>query len=411
MAFKEYIKEAEKAKTAAVLFGRMNPPTTGHEENVEALKKLAHEHNADHLVIASHSHDAKKNPLPAADKLKHLKRAFPSTNIISSSKEKPTLFHHLSDLHSKGYTHVILAGGSDRADELHRLKDYNGKEGKHGYYNFKSITTANTGERKQGVSGTDMRKHATNNDFASFRKSLPSRLAAHEGHAKELFHDVRRGMGLHEIYDPHLKVSKYQWGEIEGVNKMKSMTPGEKQQKKKIREDYVSGNMFKLYENVRTKDGRDAKIVFRGSNYLTLKFTNGSVEKKWLDDVMETHVPVSYRNFVANNNKKIPVLLMTEEQKRTLFEQKMQLEFDGIETKHFDTCPDAYNLFKGMIDTIRSGKHIGELTGHAPAVEKAPKTNKPVGITNTDVAAKVQTGIEVKPKGFKQMQFRQYTGL
>jgi hypothetical protein len=34
-----------------------------------------------------------------------------------------------------------------------------------------------------------------------------------------------------EIYNPHLKVSKYQWGEIEGVNKMKSMTPGEKVKK------------------------------------------------------------------------------------------------------------------------------------------------------------------------------------
>ena len=39
MAFKEYLKEAEKPKTVAVLFGRMNPPTKGHEENVEGLKK------------------------------------------------------------------------------------------------------------------------------------------------------------------------------------------------------------------------------------------------------------------------------------------------------------------------------------------------------------------------------------
>ena len=411
MAFKKYIKEAEKAKTAAVLFGRMNPPTSGHEENIKALKKLAGQHNADHLVIASHSQDAKKNPLTVAQKTKHLKRAFPDTNITTSSKEKPTLFHHLSDLHKQGYTRVILAGGSDRAGELSRLRDYNGKEGKHGYYNFESITTHDTGERKEGVSGTSMRTHAANNDFASFRKHLPTKLAAHEGHAKELFHDVRSGMGLHEIYDPHLKVSKYQWGEIEGVNKMKSMTPGEKQQKKKIREDYVSGNKFKLYENVQTVDGRDARIVFRGSNYLTLKFTDGSIEKKWLDDVMEAQVPVTYRNFVTNNNKKIPVLLMTEEQKRVLFEGKMQLEFDGIETKHFEVCPEAYKLFKGMIETIRAGKHIGELTGHEPAVAKTPNTNKPVGTTNTDAAAKVQTGIEMKPKGFKQMQFRQYTGL
>ena len=198
MAFQQYLKEAEKPKTVAVLFGRMNPPTKGHEENVEGLKKVAKENNADHLVIASHSHDAKKNPLSPEQKTKHLKRAFPNTNVTSSSKEKPTLFHHLSDLHKKGYNHVLLAGGSDKAGELSQLNDYNGKEGKHGYYNFKSIKTVNTGERKQGVSGTDMRKHASNNDFASFRKGLPTRLATHEGHAKEVFQDTRSGMGLHE---------------------------------------------------------------------------------------------------------------------------------------------------------------------------------------------------------------------
>lgn len=193
----EIIQE-EKSKSVAVLFGRMNPPTRGHEENVEGLKKLAKEHNADHVVIASHSQDTKKNPLNASQKTKHLKRAFPKTHIISSSKEHPTIFHHLSNLHKQGYEHVIIAGGEDRASEYNRVKDYNGKEGKHGYYNFKSIKTASTGERKAGVSGTDMRKHAQNNDFESFRKNLPSKLAANEKHAKAVFDDTRKGMHLAE---------------------------------------------------------------------------------------------------------------------------------------------------------------------------------------------------------------------
>lgn len=194
----EDIIQEEKSKTVAVLFGRMNPPTKGHEENVEGLKKLAKEHNADHVVIASHSHDAKKNPLNAAQKLKHLKRAFPGTNVTTSSKEKPTIFHHLSELHKQGYHHVVIAGGEDRAHEYNKVKDYNGKEGKHGYYNFKSIKTASTGERKEGVSGTDMRKHAQNNDFHSFRKNLPTKLAANEKHAKAVFDDTRKGMQLAE---------------------------------------------------------------------------------------------------------------------------------------------------------------------------------------------------------------------
>lgn len=406
MAFKEYLIESEN-KTVAVLFGRMNPPTAGHEENVEGLKKLAAKHDADHLVIASHSQDAKKNPLTAPQKLKHLKRAFPKTNVITSSKEKPTIFHHLSELHKKGYKHVIIAGGSDRAEEYNKLKAYNGKEGKHGYYNFKSITTASTGERKAGVSGTDMRKHATNNDFASFRKHLPTKLAAHEGHAKDLFHDVRSGMGLHEIYDPHLKVSKYQWGETKGANKMRQTTPGEKVNIKPVREQYVNGEIFKIGQLVETS-GNVGKITYRGSNYVTVTLNEGRVIKCWLEDVKEIEFA---RNFVSFKNK-IPYLLMNEQQKENMGFSKPssnnQLEFDGIQTKNFNLCPGAYKEFKSMIETIRANKHIGETTGHhqdePPSIEKGLKQT-------SDVVRKVQAGIAIKPKHIRKMQFKQYLEL
>jgi hypothetical protein len=364
MTFKDYLLESEK-KTVAVLFGRMNPPTSGHEENVEGLKKLADKHNADHLVIASHSQDAKKNPLTAAQKTKHLKRAFPGTNVTTSSKEKPTIFHHLSELHKQGYQHVVIAGGSDRAEEYNRLKDYNGKEGKHGYYNFKSITTASTGERKAGVSGTDMRKHATNNNFPSFRKGLPSKLAANEKHAKEVFRDVRSGMGLHEIYDPHLKVSKYQWGEKEGTDHMKEMTPGEN--KKPV------NSFTPLRQKIK--------------------------------------------------EQKIPVLLMTAAQRQELHEQSLQLEFDGIQTKHFDMCPKAYTQFRSMVETIRAGKHIGEQTGHSPDKLPYPGASPEVALRPAEIQTmqamsgntpttttqkQVQAGIAMKPKRLKLMQMKHF---
>ena len=192
----------EQNKKLAMLFGRMNPPTKGHEENVEGLKKMAAKHGADHLVIASHSQDAKKNPLSPDVKLKHLKRSFPNSNIITSSKDKPTILHHAADAHKKGYSHLIIAGGGDRVEEYKKLlHHYNGKEGRHGFYNFKKIEVQSTGERKQGISGTDMRNHAQNNDFASFHKNLSSHMQKNPAHAKELYKDVRKGMGLHESKD------------------------------------------------------------------------------------------------------------------------------------------------------------------------------------------------------------------
>ena len=187
----------EKSSTVAMLFGRMNPPTSGHEENINGLKKLADQHKADHIVVASHSSGNEKNPLTPEQKLKHLKRAFPDTNVKLSTKEHPTILHQASELHKQGYKHLIVAGGGDRAKEYHTLLNkYNGVEGKHGLYNFDSINVESTGERKKGVSGTDMRNHVKNNDFDSFRSGLPSKIKNNEKHAKELFDDVHKN--LHE---------------------------------------------------------------------------------------------------------------------------------------------------------------------------------------------------------------------
>lgn len=189
----------DTTKKLAILFGRMNPPTKGHEENVEGLKSMADKQGADHLVIASHSVDAKKNPLSPDVKLKHLKRAFPNTNITTSSKDSPTIMHHAAQAHAKGYTHLTVVAGSDRVDEYKKLlTHYNGVQGRHGVYNFKKIDVKSTGERKAGISGTDMRNHAQNNDFASFQKNLSASMQKNTAHAKDLFKDVRKGMGLNE---------------------------------------------------------------------------------------------------------------------------------------------------------------------------------------------------------------------
>lgn len=138
-----------------------------------------------------------------------------------------------------------------------------------------------------------------------------------------------------EVFEPHLKVSKYQWGEIEGVNKMKSMTPGERVKKRKMAEN------------------------------------------------------------------KIPYLFMNASQRAQLHEESKQLEFDGIQTRHLDMCPGAYKEFSKMIQTIRSGKHIGEITGHEPTTPK-PQTS--------DVQRQVMTGVAMKPTTLRRMQFKQYTG-
>ena len=198
-------EEKQSEKHHAMTFGRMNPPTTGHLKLIHKVKEVADKHHADHSVVASHTQDSKKNPLSSEDKIKHLKRYSPGTHFVSSSKEHPTILHHAAGLHKKGVTHLHVVVGSDRVKEMHHLlHKYNGAEAGHGKYHFKKITVHSAGHRDpdaegtEGMSGTKMREHAKNKDVHSFKKGVPDHVS--DTHAKELMHDTRKGMGLHENF-------------------------------------------------------------------------------------------------------------------------------------------------------------------------------------------------------------------
>lgn len=203
-SFLELVEETKQGEKHHVMtFGRMNPPTTGHLKLIDKVKEVADKHNATHSVIVSHSQDSKKNPLSGESKVKHLKRYAPGTNIETSSKEKPSIFHHAAEAHKKGVTHLHVVVGSDRVKEFKdSLNKYNGVKGKHGHYDFKKITVHSAGHRdpdaegSEGMSGTKMREHAKNKNFGEFRKGVPPHVS--DNHAKELMNDTRKGMGLHE---------------------------------------------------------------------------------------------------------------------------------------------------------------------------------------------------------------------
>lgn len=204
----------EAGKAVVLTYGRMNPPTIGHEKLINKVKQHAKEHNADHLIVASHSQDAKKNPLTADQKLHHLHRAFPGTNIQVSNKEHPSFIHQLKKLSGK-YDHVHLVVGSDRVPEFEKVANkYNGKE-----YHFKKIHVVSAGHRDpdaegtEGMSASKMREHVKNNDYNSFKKGIPSKMS--DSHSKRMFHDIRSGMGLNE--------------EVEQIDEKKALTVAQRQ--------------------------------------------------------------------------------------------------------------------------------------------------------------------------------------
>lgn len=215
MKFREFIRE-NKEVHHVFAFGRMSPPTTGHEVLVNKVKEVADKVGGSHSVILSHTQDKVKNPLSSADKLKHAKRFFPKTNLSVSDKESPNFLTQAAKLHKQGVTHLHMVAGSDRVPEYKKLlKKYNGTH-PDALFNFKKVTVHNAGERDPdaegaaGMSASKMREHAQNNRFddyidkdgkkkQGFKGGIPSHVPEH--HAREMFRDVRKGMQIKEDVD------------------------------------------------------------------------------------------------------------------------------------------------------------------------------------------------------------------
>lgn len=204
MKFRDYIQEAPE-RHAVMAFGRLQPPTTGHEALVNKVKSVAKQHNASHHVVLSHSNDPKQNPLSAKQKVKHARRFFPNTNITTSSSSHPNFLKQAEKLHKSGVTHLHMVAGSDRTGEYHKLLNkYNGTH-KGALFNFKGIRVHSAGQRDpdapgiSGMSGSKLRSHAAKGNFNEFKKGVPRHVPEH--HAKELFHDLRKGMNIKEDID------------------------------------------------------------------------------------------------------------------------------------------------------------------------------------------------------------------
>ena len=182
--------EAQDGKHAVMTFGRMNPPTTGHEKLIHKTHQIAQKHGTKANIILSHSHDKKNNPLPQNHKINYVKKIHPGVNVSGSDKQSPSFLHHAKKLHQAGHDHLHVVAGSDRVGEYKKvLNKYNGHKD---HYNFKSITVHSAGQRDpdsegaSGISGTKMRAHAKAGDHKSFKAGLPKSL--HSQHKKIMSH-------------------------------------------------------------------------------------------------------------------------------------------------------------------------------------------------------------------------------
>ena len=178
---------------AVFTFGRMNPPTVGHEKLVNKVRAVARAHKGDPLIYLSHTHKLPKDPLEYKDKIKFAKKAF--GNIVKMSRAN-TIIKVLQELEKK-YNEVVLVVGSDRVTDFRELiNKYNGKD-----YSFDTIDVVSAGERDpdaddvSGMSASKMRAIAVDGDLASFKQGLPRDL---QRDAENIMNNVRKGLNYEE---------------------------------------------------------------------------------------------------------------------------------------------------------------------------------------------------------------------
>jgi len=185
--------EAE-GKTAVVAFGRLNPPTIGHEKLVEKLKSIS----GDHFLFLSQTQKPKTDPLDFATKVKFAKHFFPGIKIGHQAVRTPV--QALEFLQGQGYTDIIFIAGSDRVDGFQKLFDtYNGQPDKTGRvpFKFNTIKVVSAGERDpdaddvSGMSASKMRAAAAEGNLEAFAQGVPDKKLA-----QTMYDAVRKGMGV-----------------------------------------------------------------------------------------------------------------------------------------------------------------------------------------------------------------------
>lgn len=124
-------------KTVVFTYGRFQPPHSGHQKLINCIHERARELHATPYVIVSSSctskwfssatykkqqkantfencKDINDNPLTMKQKLKYLRKMFPTTKFIPADKYGVNVFNVLGNMRDKGYTKFVGLFGSDR---------------------------------------------------------------------------------------------------------------------------------------------------------------------------------------------------------------------------------------------------------------------------------------------------------
>ncbi len=276
------------SESVVIVFGRFNPPTTGHEKLLTAASDEAARQKADLRIYPSRSVDPKKNPLQPGAKIDYMKKMFPDfEEDIRDDANSRTIFDVLVACQNVGYRGVTIVVGQDRLNEFQGLaQKYNGD-----LYEFEEINVLSAGERDadaegiEGMSASKLRKAAMDGNFKEFVKGVPN---IGNDEKMNLFKLLQKSMGVKKD-DKNKKKEVKEW---EYAPKLDPFG---------LRIAYLREEIFKigsLVESLQT--GEVGRITRRGANHVICQTSEGNMFKSWLRDITEAYDVATddYRDYV-----------------------------------------------------------------------------------------------------------------
>ena len=268
------IMGAPSSEGAVVVFGRFNPPTTGHEKLIKSASDEAARSKSDLRIYPSRSVDSKKNPLQPGAKIEYMKKMF--SDYEDSIKDDPnakTIFDVLIACANLEYKAVTIVVGQDRLAEFQGLaQKYNGD-----LYDFEEIKVISAGQRDadseglEGMSASKMRDAAAKDDFKAFAKGIPN---IGNMDKKNLYNLLQKSMGVKKTE----------------IAKEDTWQHAPKLDPFGLRVAYLREQIFKvgsLVENVNT--GLTGRITRRCANHVIVQTPEHMMFKAWLRDLSEAY--------------------------------------------------------------------------------------------------------------------------
>ena len=275
----------EETQDLTIVFGRFNPPTTGHEKLLQMAKKTAA--GGTLKIYPSRTQDAKKNPLDPDMKASYMRKMFPDfEEEIINDPEMKSIFDVLTTANEDGFENVNIIVGSDRQSEFESLaQKYNGD-----LYDFDLIRVVSAGVRDadaegiEGMSASKLRKAASEGDYKSFRGGTPKKFS--DADAMALFNATRQGMGI-KATKAAIKANAdaVALSANEGYE-LWEIAP--RLDHKGLREHYVNEEIFNLGDTVQhLNTGLVGRVIRRGTNHLICVTREEHMFKGWIRDIME----------------------------------------------------------------------------------------------------------------------------